>query len=196
MRHTLDDMNSPIFALIIGCEIGFWVLVFAGLATRYLRDQRRASTAVLALVPALDVLLLVAVALDIHRGSEVETVHRLAGIYLGVTVAFGHSAIKWADLRCAHWFADGPPPPRRPKKGPAAFRRELMMFGQWLCAAAVSVVAVIGLSLTVADGAQASALHGVFPTLGVITVVWLLTGPVWALFDLGEKEHRKITHPT
>lgn len=189
-------MNSPILAVIISCEIGFWVLVFGGLSLRYLLRLHRISMIVLASVPVLDVLLLAAVAFDIRQGGAVEAVHRFAGIYLGVTVAFGHSAIRWADVRFAHRFADGPPPPRHPKKGPVAFRRQLVMFGQWLCAAGISAVAVIGLSLTVADDAQASALYGVFPTLGVITAIWLLTGPVWALFDLGENERRKITHPT
>lgn len=178
-------MNSPILFVILGCEVGFWVLVFGGLALRYLLHRRQASSIVLALVPVLDVALLVAVGMDLHRGNEVELVHRLAGIYLGVTVAFGHSVISWADVRFAHWFADGPPPPRQPKKGPIAFRREVIQFGQWLCAAAISGVVVVGLAVTVADSEQASSLYGVFPTLGVITVIWLLTGPVWALFDIG-----------
>lgn len=179
-------MNSPILIVILGCEVGFWVLVFGGLAIRYVMHRRRASSIVLGLVPILDVALLVAVGLDLHRGSEVEVVHRLAGIYLGVTVAFGHSMIRWADRRFAHWFAGGPPPPRPPKKGPVAFRRELVQFGQWLCAAAISGLAVVVLAATVADAAQASALYGVFPTLGVVSVIWLVTGPAWALFDIGD----------
>lgn len=181
--HT-GSMNSPIVIVILGCEVGFWVLVGGGLAIRYLLHRRRASSVVLALVPVLDVALLVAVGLDLHRGSEVEFVHRLAGIYLGVTVAFGHSMIRWADVRFAHWFANGPPPPRQPKKGAVAFRREMVQFGQWLCAAAISALAVVILALTIADTEQAAALYGVFPTLAVITVIWLVTGPVWALFDI------------
>lgn len=188
--HDTGTMNSPILAMILGCEIGFWALVFGGLAIRHLLHRRRASSVVLALVPVLDVALLVAVGLDLHRGGEVELVHRLAGIYLGATVAFGHSTIKWTDVRFAHWFAGGPAPVRPPKKGSAAFRRELVLFGQWLCAAAISGIAVVGLALTVADSEQDSALYGVFPTLGVITVIWLLTGPVWALFDVGSTEGR------
>ncbi|MBS9375224.1 hypothetical protein [Rhodococcus sp. B50] len=40
---------------------------------------------------------------------------------------------------------------------------------------------VLGLGSTVANTDQASALYGIFPTLGVITVIWLITGPVWVL---------------
>lgn len=48
----------------------------------------------------------------------------------------------------------------------------------------VSIAAVLLLAWTVADGDQARALYGVFPTLGVITVVWLLVGPLWSLADV------------
>ncbi|HEY9313461.1 hypothetical protein [Williamsia sp.] len=181
-------MNSPITAVIIGCEIGFWVLVCGGLAVRYLLNARRASVVILALVPVLDLVLLAAVAYDIHRGADVDLVHRVAGIYLGVTVAFGHSMVSWADVRFAHWFADGPPPPRPPKKGPAGLRRELIAFGQWLAAAGVAVLAILVLSTTVGDADQDAALAGIFPMLGTITVIWLLTGPVWALFDRRERD--------
>lgn len=184
-------MDSHIVAVIIGCEIGFWVLVFGALVVRYLARLRGLSTSILALVPILDIVLIAAVALDLHRGSEAELVHRLAGIYLGITVAFGHSIIGWADLWCAHWFADGAPPPRPPRKGPAAFRRELIAFGQWLAAAGIAAAAMLGLSVTVADSDQSSALLQIFPTLALITVVWLLAGPVWALFDLSDERHQK-----
>jgi hypothetical protein len=177
-------MDSPVLAVIVGCEVGFWVVVFTALAVRYLLHRRWASTAVLALLPVLDVVLLIAVGLDLQRGSEVETVHRLAGIYLGVTVAFGHYLVSWTDVRFAHWFAEGPPPPAREKKGPSAFRYEVAMFGRWICAAAVSILAVMLLSATVADSDQANALYGTLPTLGTITVVWFLTGPAWSLFDI------------
>ena len=177
-------MESPVLGVIVGCEVGFWVVVFGALAVRYLLHRQRASIIVLALLPLLDVVLLGAVAVDLQRGSEVETVHRLAGIYLGVTVAFAHPLIRWADVRFAHWFADGPPPLARQSKGRNAFRHEVEMFGRWICAAAVSIAAVLLLAWTVADGDQARALYGVFPTLGVITVVWLLVGPLWSLADV------------
>ena len=175
-------MESPVLAVIVGCEVGFWVVVFGALAVRYLLRRRRASLVVLALLPLLDVVLLGVVAWDLHQGSAVETVHRLAGIYLGVTVAFAHHLIRWADARFAHWYGDGPAPARE-LNGPNGFRHEVEMFGRWIWAAAVSIAAVSLLAFTVADGDQARALYGVFPTLGVITVVWLLVGPLWSLAD-------------
>lgn len=178
-------MDSPVLFVIIGCEIGFWLIVAAGLAVRYALRARRASTLILRLVPIVDLILLGAVALDLHSGAPVEQVHRIAGVYLGVTVAFGHSMIQWADVRCAHWFAGGPPPPPRPKKGQEAFRIEVVSFGRWLIAAAVTAVCTLLLAATVADGAQTGDLFSVFPMIGIITVIWLVTGPVWAALDRG-----------
>lgn len=174
-------MNSHITAVIIGCEIGFWVLLAAGLAARYLIRRPRLGAVVLALIPALDVALIAAVALDLHGGAEVTAVHRIAGLYLGISVAFGRYLVRWADVRFAHFFADGPAPEKTPKHGPAAFRHECALFALWLLAAAITAAAVLGLILTVADPEQAAALREVYPVIGVITVIWLITGPVWEL---------------
>lgn len=174
-------MNSHITAVIIGCEIAFWVIVAAGLALRYPARRPRAATVVLLTVPLVDLVLLAAVALDLRSGAEVRTVHTVAGLYLGVSVVFGPSLIRWADARFAHLFAGGPAPVKQPEHGRRAFVHECRLFGMWLLAAAVSALAVLLLSVTVADAAQSDSLHDLFPTLGVVTVIWLLTGPVWAL---------------
>lgn len=180
MSH--DALQSPVLWVIVGCEVGFWVLVIGGLAVRYLLHRRRLSTVILTLVPAVDLALLIAVAVDLSHGSGVTNVHRIAGIYLGVTVAFGHSLVSWADGRFAYWFGAAKKPARKLQSGPVALRREMVQFGQWLIAAAVAAGMTLVLSVTVADDEQAPALRGIFPMLGVITVIWLVTGPVWALF--------------
>src|SRR5699024_2707238 len=59
-------MNSHITAVIIGCEIAFWVIVAAGLALRYPARRPRAATLVLLTVPLVDLVLLAAVALDLR----------------------------------------------------------------------------------------------------------------------------------
>ncbi|WLP92757.1 hypothetical protein [Gordonia sp. NB41Y] len=173
---------SPVLWAIVGCEIGFWVLLLAGLSARYLLHRRRLSTALLVAVPAVDIALVVAVVLDLAGGAQVTSVHRLAGIYLGVTVAFGNSVIGWADARFAHRFAGAPAPSKPPRGGRAALRSEWIAFGRWLLAAAICAAVILGLSVTVADAEQAAALRQTFGILGVVTVIWLLTGPVWELF--------------
>lgn len=173
--------DNPITAFIIASEIGFWIVLALGLALRYLLRRPKPGAVVLALIPLIDVVLLGAVAVDLHRGTEVDYIHRIAGIYLGVSVAFGPSIIRWADRRFAYLFAGGEKPARPPKEGPDAFRYECQSFGRWLIAAGISGAAILGLGATVADDTQSAALNAVFPTLGIITVIWLITGPVWVL---------------
>ncbi|MGW5437228.1 hypothetical protein [Nocardia asteroides] len=175
----MDELRNPVLLTIAACEIGFWVLVVGGLLLRYLAGLRRAGMVTLALVPVLDVVLVVALAIDLHRGGEVGFAHRLAGIYLGCTVMFGHRMIQWLDERFAYRFAGGPAPVRVPKEGPERVRKEWADFGRWLGAAAIAGALTLALAYTVADAEQREQLTGVFGTLGVITVIWLLTGPFW-----------------
>ncbi|MFD3701858.1 hypothetical protein ACFWUP_01800 [Nocardia sp. NPDC058658] len=175
----MEELRNPVLLTIAACEVGFWVLVIGGLLLRYVIRLPRASTVTLALVPVLDVVLVVAVAIDLHRGGEVTFAHRVAGIYLGCTVMFGGRMIRWADERFAHRFAAGPAPVKVPKHGPERTRKEWADFARWLGAAAIAGALTLVLSYTVADATQREQLMGVFGSLGVITVIWLLTGPVW-----------------
>ncbi len=177
----MTELTDPVLLTIVACEIGFWVLVLGGLLLRYLARLSRTSMVVLALVPVLDVVLLAVVAIDLARGGEVAFAHRIAPIYLGATVMFGHRMIAWADVRFAHRFADGPPPTPIPKKGPVRRRHEWREFARWLGAAGISAAITALLGFTVADDAQREVMFGSFQMLGVVTVIWFVTGPVWTL---------------
>jgi hypothetical protein len=59
-----------IVAVIVACEIGFWVVLAAGLVSRYVLRRRRLSTALLAAVPLVDLVLLVVSVLDLRGGAE------------------------------------------------------------------------------------------------------------------------------
>ncbi|WP_416446041.1 hypothetical protein AB3K78_02960 [Leucobacter sp. HNU] len=96
-----------IYAIIIGCEIAFWVLIAAGLAARYLLRRPRLGIVLLALTPVVDLILLGAAAFDLRGGGRADFAHSLAAIYLGFSIAYGHRMIKWADVRFAHRFAGG-----------------------------------------------------------------------------------------
>ena len=127
-----------IYAVIVACEVGFWVVLFAGLATRYLWRRPRLGAALLVCVPLVDLVLLVASALDLRYGrGEADVAHGLAAVYLGVSVAWGHSMVRWADARFAHRFAGGPSPPRPPKTGREHARHERRQWGRHLLAWAV-----------------------------------------------------------
>jgi len=140
-----------VLALIIACEVGFWVLLLAGLAARYLMRARTLSTVLLVCTPLVDVALLAASVVDLRRGAQPTGAHGLAAIYIGVSVAFGSQLVSWADQRFAHRFAGGPAPVRPPKHGPAHAARERRMWLRHLLAYVVAA-AVLGLfTLLVGD---------------------------------------------
>jgi hypothetical protein len=105
-----------LLAVIAACEVGFWVLLAAGMATRYLLRLPRVGMAFLLAVPLVDVVMLVASVIDIRQGGEPSFKHSLAAIFVGVSVGFGHSTLKWADGWAAYKLAGGPRPVK-PRKG-------------------------------------------------------------------------------
>jgi 2TM domain-containing protein len=109
-------VDPVLLAVIAGCEIGFWVLLAAGMATRYLLRRPRLGMVLLAMVPLVDVVMLIAGVIDIRSGGEPAFKHSLAAIFIGVSVGFGHQSLKWADGWAAYKFAGGPRPVK-PKKG-------------------------------------------------------------------------------
>jgi hypothetical protein len=127
-----------ILTIIIACEIGFWVFLGAGLASRYLLNLRRLGAALLVCVPLVDLVLLAATVVDLRSGATANFAHGLAAVYLGFSVAFGHSVIRWADVRFAHRFAGGPPPEPKPKYGKARILHEWREFGKALVAWGIS----------------------------------------------------------
>jgi hypothetical protein len=185
MSELLAD---PIVWLIAASEVGFWVLLVAGLAARYLLRLRRLSTALLLLVPVLDLVLIGASLVDVASGSPPGPVHGLAAVYLGGTVAFGHSMIAWADRWAAHRFA-GAPRPRKPRPGAEKVAHE---WREW-----IKMVLLTGIAVVVMLLVAAVAGRGVPPItdwsadpmwswafrVGVVTLIWFVAGPVWTVLS-------------
>ncbi|MEV0093335.1 hypothetical protein [Streptomyces sp. NPDC050738] len=128
-----------IVTLIVICEVGFWVLLAGGLALRYLAKMPRAGLAVLLCEPLLELVLLVVTAMDLKNGAEPNWMHGLAAVYIGFTVAMGHRAVRWADVRFAHRFAGGPPPVQPPKYGAARAVREWQTAARWTLASVIAI---------------------------------------------------------
>ncbi|MFH0520438.1 hypothetical protein ACHBTE_25080 [Streptomyces sp. M41] len=129
-----------IVALIAACEIGFWVLLAAGLSFRYLLRMPRTGLALLLCEPLLEVVLLVATALDLKNGAEPNWTHGLAALYIGYTVGHGHRTVKWLDGHAAHRLAGAPKPLGAPRYGMARARHEGKVWLGTLLAAAVATV--------------------------------------------------------
>ncbi|MFE0801967.1 hypothetical protein [Streptomyces sp. NPDC058812] len=127
-----------IVTLIIVCEIGFWVLLAAGLSVRYLLKMPRAGMALLLCEPLLEVVLLVVTALDLKNGADPSWKHGLAALYIGYTVGHGHRTVKWLDGHAAHRLSGAPKPAGPPRYGMARARHEGKVWLGTLLAAAVA----------------------------------------------------------
>ncbi|MFD9566028.1 hypothetical protein [Streptomyces sp. NPDC059994] len=127
-----------IVTLIVICEVGFWVLLAGGLALRYFAKMPRTSVAVLLCEPLLEALLLVVTVIDLGNGAEPDWKHGLAAVYIGFSVAMGHSMVKRADAWSAHRFAGGPRPAKAPAGGAARAAHEWRTAGRWVLAAAIA----------------------------------------------------------
>ncbi|MEU5714278.1 hypothetical protein AB0G71_00545 [Streptomyces sp. NPDC020403] len=124
-----------IVTLIILCEVGFWVLLAAGLTLRYAARRPGLGAAVLLCEPVLEVVLLVVAAVDLKNGAAPDWKHGLAAVYIGFTVGLGPSTIRWVDARVAHRFAGGPAPVKPPRYGMARAAHEWRTAGRWVLAA-------------------------------------------------------------
>ncbi|NJQ04964.1 hypothetical protein, partial [Streptomyces lonarensis] len=156
-----------IIALIVAAEIGFWLVLGAGLALRYLLHRPRAGAVLLLCVPLIDVLLLTATAVDLARGAEPGTRHVLAALYLGFTVSYGHRLVRWADAHAAHRTGRGPKPPKPPARGRERIRAEFALWRQTLVAVVIAAAVLQLLRILAADAAAADRVLGDGQALGL-----------------------------
>lgn len=184
MGEIVEQVRAnPLVAFIALSEIGFWVLLAAGLVARYVLKWRRTSVVLLVSTPLLDLALLVATVFDLARGGTANAAHGLGAAYLGFSVVFGHSVIRWADQRVAYRFAGGPPPVKPPRHGPRRLRYEWREWGKCLLAWAIAVGIMLLLIFVVGSPERTGALWTWVARLSVVVVIWLVAGPLWATFS-------------
>ena len=170
-----------LYALILACEVGFWVVLLVALAVRYLLARERLSRALLICLPLIDVLLLLFTAMDLRRGSTATFAHGLAAAYVGFTVAFGGIAVNWADAHFAHRFAAGPVPAKAPSGGWQAVRYDFRLWGRCIVACIITMVLIEALvQLVGSSGATQPLLAWHKHAFGCI-VIWFFFGPAWSL---------------
>lgn len=174
-----------LLAVIAGCEVGFWVLLAAGLLARYALRLRRTGAVLLLCVPLVDLVLLAATAVDLRGGATAGSAHGLSAAYLGYSVAFGHSMTRWADERFAHRFAGGPPPTRSPKYGAARARHEWREFGKAALATAIACALLLTMIALVGDADRTRALDAWLGRLGFVLAIWSLWPITTTLWQIG-----------
>lgn len=146
---------------IVACEIGFWVLLLAGLGLRYTLRRPRAGAVVLALVPVTDVVLFALLVVSLRRGDATDSSSGLAAVYIGVSIAFGKDLVAWAD--------------RTWRREPKVVRPPWPEFGKAVLAGAISA-ALLGVCLLLAANPSARGpLVGWYARIGLVLGIWLIT---------------------
>jgi hypothetical protein len=179
-----------LIAIVVACEVGFWLLLAAGLAVRYLLGKRRLGAALLVAVPVVDVVLLTATVVDLAGGATATFGHGLAAAYIGFSIAFGHRVVRWADERFAHRFAGGPPPPP-PLAGWRRARAEWRDLARALLAWTISCTLLVGAIAFVDEPARTEALEGWIAQLTVVVGVWSLWPITYTVIEAGKALGRR-----
>lgn len=178
-----------ILGIILACEVGFWIVVGAGLLARYPLRRRRLGLTLLAMAPVVDLVLLAAVGAHLRAGHDATWTHSLAAIYLGISVAYGHRMIGWADERFAHRWAGGPPPTKL--YGAAHTRHCWADVGRTLLALAVTALVTQALVWWVGDPARTQALTGAISVMGIVLLIDTLAAVSYTFWP-----RRQPTSPT
>lgn len=177
-----------ITAFIIGCEIAFWLFVLAGSFSRYILRMKKLGTWLLLCTPVVDLALLIATVIDLRSGKEATMVHGVAAIYIGVSIAFGHRMIQWADQRFAYLFANGPAPTPKPKYGAAHARYEIIGWLHHLLAWVIGCVLIYGVIWMVQDAGRTEALDKVIKLWSMALGIDFLISFSYTLFPRKSKE--------
>lgn len=153
--------------VIVACEIGFWVVILAGLITRYIFNRQSLGLFLLALTPVIDLVLLIVTSVDLYNGATATQVHAIAAIYLGVSVAFGKSMIQWADVRFLYYVKKQGTKPVR-KTGMDFARHSIKGSFQHLLGFLIGAAFLVIMIYLINDPNKTEALSG---TLKVWTLV-------------------------
>ena len=178
-----------LYALIVACEVGFWVILLLALAVRYLLRKEQFSRALLLFLPLVDVLLLIFAAMDLRRGATATSAHGLAAAYVGFTVAFGGMAVKWADARFAYRFAAGPPPGKAPSRGWKAVRYDFTLWVRCIVACVITMALVEALVQFIGTSEANEPLLAWHKHAFGCIVLWLFFGPLWSLATAWRRVH-------
>lgn len=99
---------------------------------------------------------------------------------VGFSIAYGRRLIRWADMRFARRFADGPAPVKL--IGPDYTRACWHDVGRTALAAVISASILLALIWWVGDETRTEALQSWFGTLGIVLAVellWAISYTIW-----------------
>lgn len=172
--------DNPILVVIVAGEVGFWLLIGAGLVARYLLRAPALGAVLLAGTVLVDVVVLIATVLDLRGGAVANWSHGLAAAYIGVSVAFGRRMIRWADQHFAYRFAGGPVPDQPPKHGLQRVRYEWQQWARFALAWAIACGLLLTMIMMVDSPERTEQLWTALLRLTAVLIIWFVGWPLWA----------------
>lgn len=169
-----------LIAMIVACEIAFWVFIISGLVCRYLLRRPKLGAALLAASPLADLVLLTVTFVDLRTGGTATFAHTLAALYLGFSLVYGRRLVRWADNWAAYWADHAPRPPRR--SGRAYAKDCWADVGRTLLSVSIAGALISALIWSATNTEAAQALHDSWRILGIVLAIdffWAVSYTIW-----------------
>jgi hypothetical protein len=161
---------------IIVCEVLFWVMLVLGLLARYVARRKTLSTVLLVSTPLIDLVLIAITMVDLQRGADPHFTHGLSAFYIGFSIMFGPSVIRWADERAAYRWGHGPKPTKTARSKTEEVAYQWAEWRRALVASAIAAV-VLGFGIALAGMDNAFWLQYWMGVLLFLVVCWAFIGP-------------------
>lgn len=150
-------MNGIAWAIII-CEVLFWIFIISGLTARYIWRKESVGFILLAITPVVDLALLLLTGFDMYRGATATLAHGIAAIYIGISIAYGKSMIKWADEKFRYYILKSGQKPIK-LSGQAFAKKNFFNWVRHLFAYIIGAGLLVVLTIWVDDAERTLALQ-------------------------------------
>lgn len=177
----MDTSAGVLYALIVACELAFWIVLFAAFAVRYLLGWPQVSRFLLICVPLIDVALLAFTILDLRGGAVATSAHGLATAYVGFTIAFGSIMVRWTDRQFARRFGSGPVPAKPPSSGWGSVQYELKLWVRCLLAGLITCALLFVVIELVDRPDNTQVLQMWYRIPPAVAFFWFIFGPLWQI---------------
>ena len=154
---------------IIAAEVAFWIVIIAGLFSRYVLKFKKVSILFFLLTPLIDLGLIVLTVIDLRNGATATTAHGLSVIYIGVSIAYGKTMIAWADEKFQICFLKKPST-KKALTGMSKAIFELKMWARHVIAFSIGSLLFWGI-ITYVGSQGTEALSGVWRVWGLVLLI-------------------------
>ena len=163
-----------ILTAIVVAEDLFWVLLVAGLLTRYAWRAPRGGAALLVATPSVALVLLALTYIDLSSTNSSNFAHGLSALYIGYSITLGPTIIRAMDIRFARRFGT---PENSTTNADSRATESAMTTWKRACIGSLISIVLLGVGIAV-TGIQGSfwLIYWVFVAVSIVPVWWFI-GP-------------------